>query len=442
LVYARFGQENSFFWDERANTLEAQTTQPIQDHIEMGFSGMNGDPDLDSLIRKLSVLPYYQQLFPQAFNGSTAITEERMQFALAQFVRSIQSFDSKYDIGLAAAGGDLNANFTNFSTAENEGKALYMNDGRNGSGCDRCHQAPEFDIDNNIGNNGVITTAPGSPLTTDLMNTRSPTLRDLFNSTGDLNGPLMHDGSLTTIDQVLDHYSDVPNNANLDNRLQGRGGQRNFDATERGNLIAFFKTLTSVAIYTEEKWSDPFDSDNNLEILNGMCATDAKVGTPISTGSYDLNAASSIVSTNVINNATVTYKANNSITLYPGFHATLGSTFSASIETCMDGLLADNVVESRIINEIRNIQVKASLTTQNNLLIYPNPFKQTLTFNLGTHVENVVDVYIFNSVGQQVKFLQFNHETSLDLGQLEKGIYFVKVIQAGQLLHTKKIVKG
>ena len=37
LVNARFSTEDRFFWDERANTLEEQTTQPIQDHIEMGY---------------------------------------------------------------------------------------------------------------------------------------------------------------------------------------------------------------------------------------------------------------------------------------------------------------------------------------------------------------------------------------------------------------------
>jgi cytochrome c peroxidase len=37
LINSRFARENKFFWDERANTLELQTTQPIQNHIEMGL---------------------------------------------------------------------------------------------------------------------------------------------------------------------------------------------------------------------------------------------------------------------------------------------------------------------------------------------------------------------------------------------------------------------
>ena len=62
LSNARFGEEEKFFWDERANTLEEQSTMPIQDHVEMGFSGSNGDPDIDSLISKMEGLFYSKLL--------------------------------------------------------------------------------------------------------------------------------------------------------------------------------------------------------------------------------------------------------------------------------------------------------------------------------------------------------------------------------------------
>ncbi|MFX7858343.1 cytochrome-c peroxidase, partial [Acinetobacter baumannii] len=63
LVNARFGNEMKFFWDERAANLEAQTTFPIQDHNEMGFSGTNGDGTLQDLIAKLQNIKYYQEMF-------------------------------------------------------------------------------------------------------------------------------------------------------------------------------------------------------------------------------------------------------------------------------------------------------------------------------------------------------------------------------------------
>jgi cytochrome c peroxidase len=58
-------QEKNKFWDERANTLELQTTQPIQNHIEMG-SGTLGDADLNT-ITKLQKIGYYQELFKYTY---------------------------------------------------------------------------------------------------------------------------------------------------------------------------------------------------------------------------------------------------------------------------------------------------------------------------------------------------------------------------------------
>ena len=100
LVNARFSTEAKFFWDERAASAEAQATQPIQDHVEMGFSGAAGDPSFDELVEKLSAIEEYQVLFKGVF-GEPTINEERIGKAIAQFVRSIQSFDSKYDAGRA-----------------------------------------------------------------------------------------------------------------------------------------------------------------------------------------------------------------------------------------------------------------------------------------------------------------------------------------------------
>ncbi len=276
LINSRFAEEERFFWDERAATLEDQATQPIQDHIEMGFSGNDGDPDLDSLIRKMNQLEYYPVLLTDAF-GDAIITETRMQQAIAQFVRSIQSFDSKFDVGfdiVRSQGGNnqLGSNFPNYTDSENRGKALYLTNPNNqngqrvsgGLGCNRCHGAPEFDIDDNSDNNGVIGVI-GDANATDLTNTRSPSLRDLFDGNGNLNGPSMHDGSLTTITAIIDHYNVIEVNTNLDNRLRGgpgggqNNGQRlNITAQERIDLEAFLKTLTGSDVYTNHKWSDPF----------------------------------------------------------------------------------------------------------------------------------------------------------------------------------------
>jgi cytochrome c peroxidase len=113
LINARLATERRFFWDERATSAEDQATQPIRDHFEMGFSGTDGDPEFSDLVAKLSAIEEYEVLFTGVF-GDAAVTEDRVQRALAQFVRSIQSFDREYDIGRAQApnGG---APFANFS---------------------------------------------------------------------------------------------------------------------------------------------------------------------------------------------------------------------------------------------------------------------------------------------------------------------------------------
>lgn len=267
LINSRFSNEVRFFWDKRAISLEDQTTHPIKDHIEMGFGGENGDPTFDDLITRMESTTYYPQLFNNAF-GSSNINEEKMQISLAQFVRSIQSFDSKFDNGLNAVGGNnINQDFPNFTAEENQGKRLFLRAPNiGGAGCVTCHQAPEFDIDPNTLNNGIIGVA-GTTTEIDLTNIRSPSLRDLVRADGTPNGPFMHDGSLTTLLDVINHYNLIPVNnlnTNLDPRLQGPQGTAgnqslNLTDDEKNTLVDFLKTLSGTDVYVNEKWSDPFE---------------------------------------------------------------------------------------------------------------------------------------------------------------------------------------
>ncbi len=268
LVNSRFALEQRFFWDERAINLEDQVRQPIKDHKEMGFSGTGGDPSFNELITKLEGLDYYTELFTLAF-GDKSITELRIQNALAQFVRSIQSFDSKFDAGRAMVPNDP-APFPNFTAQENQGKQLFLqapqfDPGGNriggGAGCQGCHRAPEFDIDPASKNNGVVGMIGAATL--DLTNTRSPSLRDLVRTDGTLMTDAMHDASLTTLDAVIEHYNTivvVPGNTNIDPRLTPAGQPQKLQLTagEKAALIAFLKTLTGTSVYTDTRWSDPF----------------------------------------------------------------------------------------------------------------------------------------------------------------------------------------
>ena len=269
LINTRFATESKFFWDERAASLEIQTTMPIKDHGEMGYSGANGDLSFNDLIVKLSAVNYYKELFKFVY-GSEEITETKIQFALAQFIRSIQSFDSKYDTGRASAPND-GAPFTNFTAQENQGKNLFLTPPTfnasgvrtsGGLGCAGCHRAPEFDIDPNTKNNGIIGTLSGVGI--DITNTRAPSLRDLVKVDGTTNGQMMHTGVITSLQAAIGHYGTIniaPGNSNLDPRLtpNGFGQQLNLTATEVNAVIAFLGTLSGTDVYTNTKWSNPFN---------------------------------------------------------------------------------------------------------------------------------------------------------------------------------------
>lgn len=267
LINTRFANENKFFWDERAPSLEFQTTQPIRNHEEMGYSGTNGDQTIADLITKLSNIQYYKELFHFVY-GSEEITEFKMQLALAQFIRSIQSFDSRYDFGRIQAPNN-NAPFINFTAQENNGKNLFAappvfdatgNRTGGGLGCGGCHAAPEFDIDPNTLSNGIGGSINGGP---DFTNTRAPSLRDLVKPDGTLNGPMMHTGVIISLQAAIGHYGDLTpalGNPNLDPRLRQNGfGQKlHLTATEVNAVIAFLKTLSGNNVYTDPKWSNPF----------------------------------------------------------------------------------------------------------------------------------------------------------------------------------------
>ncbi len=265
LVNTQFADERKFFWDERAATHEAQETEPIKDDNELGYSGNNGRPTFADLVVKLEALEYYEELFRFAFLDPE-ITEEKIQLALGQFTKSIYSFDSRYDTGRAQVNSDRD-NFPNYTAQENAGKALFMNPPpQGGVRCFICHRPPEFDIDPNSGTNGVVRVANSAGF--DFTNTRSPSLRDVVDPNGLPNGPFMHDGSLATLMDVVNHYNAIQDPtggdpqfmSTLDMRLRPMGNilQLNLTQAQKDQLVAFMGTLTGQNLYADPKWSDPF----------------------------------------------------------------------------------------------------------------------------------------------------------------------------------------
>ena len=248
----RYWQPGSAFWDRRATSVEAQTSQPFHSLVEMGWGGAAGG--FDSLIRKMGATRYYPDLFAWAF-GSATITEARIQQALAQFVRAMISSSSRWDEGYAqvfspaAPNRALDVDLPNFSREENRGRQLFMTRARQGgAGCSSCHLPPTFALAADARSNGL-----------DAGETRlfkAPSLRNVG-----LTGPYMHDGRFATLAEVVDFYDHgVQEGPALDKRLrQGRRPQRlKLSAADRAALVAFLMTLTDRALTTDPRFSDPF----------------------------------------------------------------------------------------------------------------------------------------------------------------------------------------
>jgi cytochrome c peroxidase len=251
LVNAKFYSDGRYFWDERAATLEDQVLKPMQDPVEMGMV-------LDTLVNRVQSSEYYPILFKRAF-GSGTVTTENIAKALAQFIRSMVSYQSRYDEGVIATGNRL-VNFPNFTTEENQGKNIYMS--HQTFACFSCHNTDVFNADNPR-NNGITFDNNDSGIyihtkdPRDIGKFKAPSLKNVA-----LRGRYMHDGSVAGLDAVIFHYNvGIQPNPQLDSHLKDIHGNPlslNLSAAEAEALKAFLQTLTDTKIIADEKFGNPF----------------------------------------------------------------------------------------------------------------------------------------------------------------------------------------
>ncbi len=274
LVNLRFtnvhGSRPGFFWDERAETLERQVLMPIQSKVEMGM-------ELAALEAKLRRLSYYSPLFKAAF-GSSRVTSKRIVQAIAQFMRSMVSFDSKFDRAAKAVGNNYSKDFLEFSPVENLGKSLFIDgiDGVAEIGCAHCHIPPSFSMPKSF-NNGLDSVYQDKGL-----GAREVPANDPFTPSNDgkfkasslrniaQTAPYMHDGRFKTLAQVLDHYSSgVHPHRNLglavdENDLtETKTIGFNYSPKQKAAIIEFLKTLTDEEFLSDPRFSDPFIQQEN-----------------------------------------------------------------------------------------------------------------------------------------------------------------------------------
>lgn len=229
----------TFFWDGGVNHIELQPFAPITNPVEM-------DETLVNLVAKLQADADYRLLFKDVF-GTEEVTTQRIGRALAQFMGMLVSSNSKYD--------KYSRGETSLSHEEQNGYTIFKNK------CATCHTEPlfsDFSYRNNglelvINTKGVIDSGRGIITPSDpssYYKFKVPSLRNLTYTT-----PYMHDGRFTTIDQVLDHYTNgIHQTPNLDPLLTSGIA---LSATERQSLKTFLKTLDDETFVKDVRFQEP-----------------------------------------------------------------------------------------------------------------------------------------------------------------------------------------
>jgi cytochrome c peroxidase len=237
-------------------SLEEQALVPIlglDPIIELGL--LDHEDEFLSMMRGDAT---YQRLFPQAFPGEP-ITLENVTKALAAFERSIVSMRSPYD--RYKFGGDASA----ISDAAKRGEAIFSSER---TGCAQCHGGWNFGAVRVEGqteepgsgiffNTGLAYEAPNRGLYEstgrydDFGRFRAPTLRNIA-----LTDPYMHDGSLVSLEEVIDHYA----SGGGFNQTNKASVLRPFSLTEeeKSDLVEFLNSLTDKELLRDPRWSDPW----------------------------------------------------------------------------------------------------------------------------------------------------------------------------------------
>jgi cytochrome c peroxidase len=213
----------AFFWDGRAASLEMQALEPIENAKELGST-------VAAALQRLRESPDYPAQFKAAFDDG--ISAENLAKALAGFERVLLRGDSPVDRFRRKGEHDV------LTPSQRHGLWLYESKAQ----CWRCHSGPNFS-DESFHNTGVSWGKEPADLgrfakthaDADRGKFKTPTLRGV-----PLTGPYMHDGSLKTLEEVVEFYSRGGGaNPNLDPAVQ----KLDLSKEEVNDLVAFLKSL-------------------------------------------------------------------------------------------------------------------------------------------------------------------------------------------------------
>jgi cytochrome c peroxidase len=186
----------AMFWDGRAASLEEQAKGPIANPIEMTHE-KDANKAHEACMTRLRQVSGYRQRFKAVF-GTEEFTIDQVAKAIATFERTVLSGNSAYDRFKA---GDKKA----MSESQQRGMNIFFS---NNARCDSCHDGAAFTT-NQFANIGIGMDKPKPDLgrynvtknEAEKGAFKTPGLRDIART-----GPYMHDGSLKTLEEVVDHY--------------------------------------------------------------------------------------------------------------------------------------------------------------------------------------------------------------------------------------------
>jgi cytochrome c peroxidase len=217
---------NHLFWDGRVESLEDQALVPLMHPDEMAVS------DPGAMAAEIAAIPDYAALFDAAFGGGAdAVTAENISRALAAFQRTLISNDAPFD---RYAAGEFDA----LTPQQRRGLAIFRS---GATRCFECHSAPTFGSDT-FRVIGLPSDDPGRAAVADdgvFGAFKVPSLRNIA-----LSAPYMHDGSLATLEDVVDFYEKGGGRAHGFEKVDVFVNPFDLTTQERADLLAFLYALT------------------------------------------------------------------------------------------------------------------------------------------------------------------------------------------------------
>lgn len=253
MALVNLGWEQRFFWDGRALSLEEQILQPVENVIEMHDTWPN-------VVGKLQADDGYVELFCDAF-GTTTIDKYKAAKAIAQFLRTMISGNSRFDqFQRGEITPTIDEQFGILLTQQEGGDPAAGLGGQWGADCFHCHpHAGALFTDGIMRNNGLDSTFTDlglggvTGLPQDMGVFKVPTLKNVA-----LSAPYMHDGRFATLEEVIDHYDSGGHpSPTVSPFMKFTQGGLQLTPEKKTQLLAFLNMLTDMDFVNNPEFQDP-----------------------------------------------------------------------------------------------------------------------------------------------------------------------------------------